>query len=1042
VNDFVAISIPLESMSSTSYNTSNPDNPGGQEAAESCVEDVVKSAPIAVAVAATDCEQISERVLDTASVIASTKCRREDVVSTRIYVEDEEPPPSKRMNTNQRSNEREQISNSGSNTTSGDQGNLDTAKYKDEICSFSANCDLDVHALLPHHQYWKSQSEGLARLENVTEFLTYAKEIPRIMTYASSELTKMESLENEIKSLNNELEVLSNELEVLSNELLAIESSTASIVTEEYMLEMLNERQRVFCNKLESEDRRQYLADMAKSFIKDKEILIRDKEILIRDKKILIRDKKILIRDKEILIKDQIGSVNRRVVKVFHQAYVVDSWVRTLSALNQADTATSRKSVKDQCSSGLSNSDAKSSDICADDQLKDRVSGGSVSRERVFGEHDGDQETGNSAKKVESYSFHQVEPEPGFVLRHLYKNGDIFKGGIFDEEVLGNSEGGDTSILKKISDAYNEAVEGYASSALQPQTTDGQMEKSAPLVLPDADQMGKLLEWFTEVASGSTRSAKSWFNGPPYFPGPSTAEKKGVQKVLPYVWLLFGGSLKSNDSRTRSSPPKSNVRSEKRMPKTEHRKRRVVDAVVSVRAAHHAKIIRDDASEVMVEFKTAQRADKSPLQLIDAQREQLVGHLSKQNGRCLHFGGGVGVPCFVTGIIAGLGYLQILQLGLVDPGTPNSRLTLHATRLLPLMTKENFELWYKSDAKSQKYEAEWIKLKKFLYPENKEEVVGSSFDDTLLKRSPGHVVDKSQILLGWKAIWSVMTARRQELFGAWGPEVSKNFGTVIGFGSFASVFNKNNCNRVIKVSTHGNIGHIQNEVKHLKLLKPEQSEYPELVAQYKRSGFRVFSIGNVKISLPFVETSPHGVSLYFELLKLDRGQQDYWDLIKSISEGMEGALEFIHQHEVCHNDISDKNIVLKNFKPVLVDFGNAACFNDKKTRFYGTTEFAHRQIHFATTWYCRREYDLTSLGFTMATILNDGMVVWNGFSSGPVGDKKSPFFDQRIKCARDIVSNKTLISETRSELKVKFTDWIAFDSVYYDKPTKGQPGEI
>jgi len=56
-------------------------------------------------------------------------------------------------------------------------------------------------------------------------------------------------------------------------------------------------------------------------------------------------------------------------------------------------------------------------------------------------------------------------------------------------------------------------------------------------------------------------------------------------------------------------------------------------------------------------------------------------------------------------------------LYLIAPGKLNSQVELHSTHLLPLMTKKNFELWYKSNDDYQTYAAEWTKLQELLYPE-------------------------------------------------------------------------------------------------------------------------------------------------------------------------------------------------------------------------------------------------------------------------------------------------------------------------------------
>jgi len=132
---------------------------------------------------------------------------------------------------------------------------------------------------------------------------------------------------------------------------------------------------------------------------------------------------------------------------------------------------------------------------------------------------------------------------------------------------------------------------------------------------------------------------------------------------------------------------------------------------------------------------------------------------------------------------------------------------------------------------------------------------------------------------------------------------------------------------VIKVSTYAKVSHIHNEVKYLSRLKrkvkKQVSAYPETIVQYRKSGYGKFSMGGVAVALSFVQLYPFGEPLYFYLLTFCDGkenvQESYWDAIRSIGQGMKEALEFIHKHNICHNDISDKNIGAKNGKPVLVD---------------------------------------------------------------------------------------------------------------------------
>jgi len=92
---------------------------------------------------------------------------------------------------------------------------------------------------------------------------------------------------------------------------------------------------------------------------------------------------------------------------------------------------------------------------------------------------------------------------------------------------------------------------------------------------------------------------------------------------------------------------------------------------------------------------------------------------------------------------------------------------------------------------------------------------------------------------------------------------------------------------------------------------------------------------------------------------------------------MKEALDFIHKHNICHNDVSDQNIFINNEKAVLIDFGNAANIGLEHKGFFGARAFAPQKIRLDKTWVCKKEYDFVGLGFTMAMVLNEGKIAWN-----------------------------------------------------------------
>mmetsp|Transcript_28468 Transcript_28468/g.78201 ORF Transcript_28468/g.78201 Transcript_28468/m.78201 type:complete len:166 (-) Transcript_28468:324-821(-) len=99
---------------------------------------------------------------------------------------------------------------------------------------------------------------------------------------------------------------------------------------------------------------------------------------------------------------------------------------------------------------------------------------------------------------------------------------------------------------------------------------------------------------------------------------------------------------------------------------------------------------------------------------------------------------------------------------------------------------------------------------------------------------------------------------------------------------------------------------------------------------------------------------------------------------------------FIHGRGNYHGDVKDLHIVVKykdgNLEAKLTDFGSARRIGEEMNRFIGTPAFAHKHLHEKSKWHCKAQYELTSLGFTLVTTLNEGIVPWAGFSRKPEGD--------------------------------------------------------
>jgi len=413
--------------------------------------------------------------------------------------------------------------------------------------------------------------------------------------------------------------------------------------------------------------------------------------------------------------------------------------------------------------------------------------------------------------RVMSSSYHAV--------RDLCDKAKLIDSGIFSETALqATCENANVSTservyspdsldqLKRLSDVFNNAIE--KSTILSPLPHGNQRRKVQRYI----DGVETFLTRFDDVVSMNSLE-QSWFTARNCFPGCVHQENDGVNKILAHMLRSIGAIVTTSKSSASMRP-----RKRKTMKDLHPFTSGFTAAVLCMRGPHHALIRREDAVNIMVRMKAGQGAQRGPLDMIDEGREQLTSHLADHVERAMDFGGGVGVPTFVTGVVVGLSHVQILQLHFLEAGTPESRLELHATRLLPLMTKENFQRWYKSNILYQKFASQWEELTMLLYPakdmpmhRTKTRNSAAVLDNVLLASSEREYVDDQGILLGWKALLAIMTASSQYLTEAFDKD-NGNLGRMIGGGGYSNVFQVS-ANSVRKVSSRGRNYHIQNEVQ-------------------------------------------------------------------------------------------------------------------------------------------------------------------------------------------------------------------------------------
>eukprot|EP00978_Attheya_sp_CCMP212_P008677 scaffold20416_cov51-Attheya_sp.AAC.1 len=134
-------------------------------------------------------------------------------------------------------------------------------------------------------------------------------------------------------------------------------------------------------------------------------------------------------------------------------------------------------------------------------------------------------------------------------------------------------------------------------------------------------------------------------------------------------------------------------------------------------------------------------------------------------------------------------------------------------------------------------------------------------------------------------------------------------------------------------------------------------------------------------------------------------------IIKDVLMDIENALNFIHKNGISHNDVNDRNILLRwipvseKWCGVLVDYNIASEMSKVMKNFQGTPQFVHHDIYNNRQWCPVPEYDMTSLGLTIAVFLNRGVIPWNKYFCG-VWRKGPEICESRMNAAREIVKNQ------------------------------------
>ena len=446
-----------------------------------------------------------------------------------------------------------------------------------------------------------------------------------------------------------------------------------------------------------------------------------------------------------------------------------------------------------------------------------------------------------------------------------------------------------------------------------------------------------------------------------YAPGAYAHETDGTQPWIRCLLQLIGACWEP-DSSERSSPAKNFVLREAGTPSSPYRRKRSVDFLLQKKGRLSA-VILDNNMTVPVTAKPGCRGSDQPDTLWNEATNQVLAHLAKHLVVGFNFAGW-GVPCHITGIVVSMAAIQILQLGYENVSTPDAKLVLYQSKLMPLMKVEHFQKW--TDSAGHTNQESFDTLKTDLY----------GTDGT-------GGVDGVGLPLGVRVLFNLMNQPSEKLYGFSVDSQADILGTPIGSGGTAIVFRKKgDAASVIKVSRYGIKRGIKNEREILKKLAAGCTNLPKEIANSFPGDKLQVKLGSVEMSLPAIELSPAGknASVYLNSTKKTKVPG-----LRLIFEGINSALKYLHEKKICHCDVTPQNIIIvgeeSNARAVLIDFSVARDLGESVTGFGGTPDYTHREIFLKKTWTSGEEKDKAGLGFTMAFFANDSILPWESLAS-------------------------------------------------------------
>ena len=138
--------------------------------------------------------------------------------------------------------------------------------------------------------------------------------------------------------------------------------------------------------------------------------------------------------------------------------------------------------------------------------------------------------------------------------------------------------------------------------------------------------------------------------------------------------------------------------------------------------------------------------------------------------------------------------------------------------------------------------------------------------------------------------------------------------------------------------------------------------------------------------------SPKGIPAHDHILTLP-DQERTAALLSLLSQGYK-ALEYAHEKNVFHLDVSPRNFVFVDGRFILVDWACAFCPGVEVVGFRGSLPYAHAKVHAKARWWPKKEYDTVPLLFTVCALSMGQIVPWPQFT-GRLSHSTDPAFVAR-----------------------------------------------